>query len=622
MDCTTIRTRLNALCDGERLPGAGDYLRVALHYARCGRCRAAASVLRRNRRAARTLPAPPPPEALKDRVLACLPALEETAMIDAPVSVHPLARLEPRAAPPLPARLARATALAVVLAAASLLFMPRTDLDAPMAAEIRRALQDTNTWHLRGWKEIEGERVPWEVWGRRTPYFYRVQVGEQVRVDDGTQRFEVLPALDGGPRQVLRTRSRPALDDWTIHPGMLFEGFQGLGQKPWKETPETAVFRHDVSPGQAHLFTIDKRTRLPIRYDAQNPNPFGDPTAEYLDLQYGAPLPASATDLRWPGFEVIDALSAPPAGALPQENTARSGGLTGQLLPIARDTQGNVLVQVRAWLGTLPVRTNSLFMMNVSAPHSWRARAKDAPSPFHDDANRPYAEVVLESLRSLQHVALNGEPMLLFSPLRPLRKGESLPRTLTVSLSIGMQMLTPPSTPRGFDTVSLDEELTWTVRLPDEAVPAPVDLDRYLPAGWLQKVPTTGDPESSLPATIAASRGLHLMEGFDVDHLTSDADVSGAVRVNDRVWRKKLTLANHWLEESVRRVNPRSAHDRGQSIKWRLILAANYRRLGDEVRAARVLREAVAESRKEPVPWNINGLRGSLERALRAVSGR
>ena len=76
------------------------------------------------------------------------------------------------------------------------------------------AIQRVNTWHLRGWRLHEGQRVPWEIWGRRSPFYYREQVGEEVTVDDG----QVVPgqAFTATARVWNQTAGSATVEDLTL----------------------------------------------------------------------------------------------------------------------------------------------------------------------------------------------------------------------------------------------------------------------------------------------------------------------------------------------------------------------------------------------------------------------
>src|SRR5207249_7141590 len=84
------------------------------------------------------------------------------------------------------------------------------------AAQVQAALQQVNTWHLQGWKQLDGAQVPWEVWRRQTPYFYYDRIGGDITMDDGKQRlrlFRADPRLLRSRDILLRTATGPDQKD-------------------------------------------------------------------------------------------------------------------------------------------------------------------------------------------------------------------------------------------------------------------------------------------------------------------------------------------------------------------------------------------------------------------------
>ncbi|MES2465153.1 MAG: hypothetical protein V4671_31690 [Armatimonadota bacterium] len=61
-------------------------------------------------------------------------------------------------------------------------------------SDVRAAVQRAKTWHFVGWRIQDGRKVRWEVWGRRSPFFYREQIGQEILIDDGKQRMRLFPA--------------------------------------------------------------------------------------------------------------------------------------------------------------------------------------------------------------------------------------------------------------------------------------------------------------------------------------------------------------------------------------------------------------------------------------------
>jgi hypothetical protein len=313
MNCQSVRRQLNALIDGERDASAARVAALG-HCIHCAECRAAWRSLRTQRAVARSLPLTPAPDRLKERTMTNLPI----------PSAHraALSRIAPW--------LARAT-VGVALIVALAIFLPGRGPRAIAAAEVAAAVQRANTWHLKGWKLRDGKRIPWEVWGRRQPFFYREQFGDNLVIDDGQQRLETLPASGPGRGMALRLPSGEApTDTWW---SMLAAGNGWLRRQPWKETEELAIFRgHDSAGATAgyageiggrewevagdSYYTIEKRTALPVRYEYRAyrqdakfaPVPGSERLVETLDAKYDVPLPEAVTR---PALPIATAASQP-----------------------------------------------------------------------------------------------------------------------------------------------------------------------------------------------------------------------------------------------------------------------------------------------------------------------
>ena len=184
MQCTEAREQLNRLCDGERLEGARVYFDVTRHCLACAECRAVWRLLKRQRRLTRYLPSLPLSPCLREKVTASLPPTE------APPALVTMCRAR-RGFRPSTAAIAAAVFVAAVLVAVTPWKGGKTG-----AAAVEAAVQSANTWHLVGWKLRGGQRIPWEIWGRRAPFFYREQIGDEetyVIGDSGPRRISVLP---------------------------------------------------------------------------------------------------------------------------------------------------------------------------------------------------------------------------------------------------------------------------------------------------------------------------------------------------------------------------------------------------------------------------------------------
>ncbi len=395
-------------------------------------------------------------------------------------------------------RLVTGFALTAALSVA-MLILPHTHGAVSMAAEVRQALQQVNTWHLRGWKLLDGKQTAWEVWGQRSPFFYRERIGDETVIDDGKQRVRILeaaPELNRAQGIVLRTPSQRNLD-------IVGEGFTSSfkdvfpTQAPLRETTQEIVLEapNDTQVlDKRDLYTISKRTWLPEQYEVRAGTGAETRIVEHLDAEYDVPLAAGLTRLEWPANDlVVDAGSAPDNANLPEDNVARSGGLTVQLTPLAMDSQGRILARVRGWMGATPI-LGEPFYMHVIAE-------RPAPNPqvalnsITDDQGRPYLFVLGDGMRMIPDMKPGADHLVYFAPFTPLSKSTSLPRHLKVTLEVAPWAIVKMSgagkgeNAYGQQSILMTAHLTWDVTLPNS--PAPLDPDAYLPRGWRELVKTT-----------------------------------------------------------------------------------------------------------------------------------
>jgi hypothetical protein len=455
--------------------------------------------------------------------------------------------------------------LTVALGAAALLAVTLPFWSAPRevsANDVREALGMVDTWHGIGWKFIRGERVPWEVWGRRSPALYYVRIGDQVRVDDDRQRLEVFPPEAFPPRDrqeglVLRTPSQGGLDDWTSRPELLFLPGQETGVRAGDEDRRTARFEVRLGD-ETRTFIVDKRARVPVQFEARSGVSAGPPS-EMLRLSYGVRLPGRITDLTWPArYQVVDSLNPASIAGAREEYLARSGGVAGEARPLAMDREGHVLLRLRGWLGDVKLDGRAPFLMWL-ATHSEAFQARDEGGRIYVSA-RTGVEV-------LQHItSLDGDRLLLLAPLEPLG-GSPLPGRLefTLSLAAGLRGASH------FETVSLEERLEWSLPLP--RLPRGIDLDEHLDTGWRDILAQIGDEGPLLPSAVAVARANHYLGNLQYGYERGDLK-TGSPELDGRLRR-----AAHWLEQALEVMdahpgwlsNRSAAHQRDQAqrrLEW------------------------------------------------------
>lgn len=400
----------------------------------------------------------------------------------------------------LPGRASLAVGAAAVVAVGTFPFWG--PLPGVAAGDVRTALARVETWHGRGWKTVEGQRVEWEVWGRRSPYLYWARTGSQVRIDNGRERLEFIVGTSGRHSGiVLRARSRLGLDDWTVHPDQLFTARTADLQPEkggWRTTTFTTHLASEApQEGSRVQFVVDRGARVPVRYLVRS-DAGGEPT-ESLALEYGAELPPSVADPRWPeGYRVVDLLRKESGQSAPG-TAAKAGGFSVHALPLAVDRTGNVLVRVRGWLDGMPLNAGAPFLLGVFD------REESASAPVvTDDRGRKYRYVPLEWLRLMQHLRLNGDRLMIFAPAQPLAKSAPLPRRLTLNLNVAAVPSSQLHRAPGFDSVSVQESFQWNLTLPKR--PAPLRPEQWLRPGWKAMVGSTGNRVESIESAVARLR--------------------------------------------------------------------------------------------------------------------
>jgi hypothetical protein len=562
MGCEGVREQLSRLGDGERAAARWGAVAVVKHCLGCAGCRAAWRRLRLLRRAARSLPAPPPPGGLRERVLASLPAAG-----DWPLGEGTFRRIPGRV------RLARSAVVGAALVLALLLLAPWGGRRST-AAEIEAAIRRANTWHLRGWKLRDGQRVRWEIWGRRSPYLYREQVGEELNFDDGRQLVRVLsPAKDGSRFAVRVGSTREAGENWRE---LMTGGIGWQRSKPWRETPDALIFRWHDSGMQGpdtqadSCYTVDRRSWLPVLYEYRRDTNRQEWVAESLTPEYDVPLPLSVTMLRLPPkTRLVDALSG-ARGSVPLENTQQAHGLTLQIAPLAMDADGVVLARARCWLGNLMLGSeNSRSWCSIGAPERFSFVGHTRDTAFHADDGQAYVDCTPHEYNVLR----GGDQLISFAPLEPRPAGAPLPRALDVQLS-----LEPAFQGQGSnlsDQVAaflFTQEFHWRLPLPERT--APIRIKDFLPADFSQRVQLS--EEVPFPVRIAQARA----RGYET--------------LGD------LPRAIGWLEQGIAGLPPASNY--AQFLRLEL---ANYLRNARNLEGSRaVLREVIAESERHPETWD------------------
>ena len=602
MDCPRVQELLNRSLDN-RNPEPVAFA----HRLRCRRCATTWTALRRQRQIAQTLPESALPDGLRSRVLTLIAAES----------------LPQRAAENGRTRVMWRLVGGLTVTAGLVMTMLVIPSDRPSprggsvaAAQVRDALSRVNSWHLKGWRLIDGKQVVWEVWGRRNPFFYREQIGERIVVDDGTLRVQQIPPDEklGRPGGIyLKTPSYPFAQN---APGLyetMISRWEKRGYKaarPWQETEEHAVFR-EVAHGMVgtgavteSMFTVDKHTKLPIRYEMKRTLKDGSPfTSELLDAQFNIEIPRSVAVLVRPdAFNFYDA-TEPPGQDVPSANATKQRGMTVHVRPLAVDSSGLMMVSVEGWLGNIPLRRETMMNFHVE---SGRPGPDEPPGfgPHRDSTGRFYTNVNL-MLLSIVPARARGIP-LLFVPVTPLKPGDRSPNRLTVRLHASVWISSWPSgsTSTSTSTRLLAQDVPVTIDMPSKRTR--YRIDDYLEQNWRARI--RGVEEESLDAAIVRARANHYHWLFNAaiePAVEFDAATQRVVyhpeRADAAALRRAVKQKTYWLGEAVR-LSKNGSREQRQAHDWLVRElsdgAAWLHRIGDRNEALRLIRQAVAECEK------------------------
>jgi hypothetical protein len=611
MRCKIVCEQLNRLSDGERLPDVRRYLEVGWHCLSCVPCRATWRLLRQLRYSARHLTLPPPPAALKARLFTALPDLPPIHLL--PESYKPETR---KNAFPLTHRLIGGIVVTGVLCV-GLLALPRSHGKLGLAAQVRVALQSINIYHLKGWKILDGKRVPWEVWRRQRPYLYMERLGGDVTFDDGQQRLRLIRANRtlGRARDILlRTAAQP--DPGRVNAGTV-TGEEMLqtscfdpawwrdNRKPTSETPDTLVFKE--SNGSST--TVDKHLFLPVQIEIAPVDGtvrewasfVQAKTAQFLRAEYDVPLPPSIARFRWPqAAQLIDCVDGFSPPSIPRENSVRKNGVTIHATPLQMDTQGNVLIAVRAWLGNVPINMTPSDLgigMNVNIEPSVGTNAIDPPATYDERGHGYICSGVRGSPRE------QGIQLLRLIPVEPLAMEAPLPHTLTLAMYVSPAIFVKePGEKLMFGRNLYREQMILTLPLPQPS--REIDMTRYLKSDSDAERYLVADghivtERRPVKCTDAESRAKYYRDGFDA------RETSGPHRA-------KLLRAIFWQEKALSLVAPHT----NWAQRLRLNLASDYYDALDKEHVQELCNEIIAECDNNPDL--IKGTRENAENSLRS----
>lgn len=441
--------------------------------------------------------------------------------------------------------------LAIAAGALSVFLFPsRTPSHTSMAAEIRQAVSRVDTWHLKGWKLQNGRQVIWEVWGRRTPFFYREQVGDDVIVDDGARRISAFAPLDtgrGGRRSTGVLVASPSLHEaenvrWSYQKmvaqwsGDLRPVSQNAGEAVFN-FPETGIFSGgEFGTSTDLLYYVSLQTRLPRRYVTRLGKPEEKRTIAQLDADYNSPIPAGATAApkASKGYKLYDATQPLPI----EQNMATANGITVQATPLLVGPDGQVLLQIRTWFGSILLDGDGPLRVNISALRWSETEALNTPANL-DDQKRGYTQVSWEPLQAPRDRA---SVLILLTPVDPIAPGAP-PSQLSIRLGASPQMDTRLSGTMGIGDGQLSrQEMALTVALPPPSEPIERGAREYLDLTAEQGIFRADCPDDLASATDLARA---LFYGASVDGRRPDRPrLSRAIAYYEKYFRESPSASS------------------------------------------------------------------------------
>jgi len=486
--------------------------------------------------------------AIRRHLAACTGCAEELAALRQFTATLRRADLVPPESAParaparqMPLRRASAATVAVLLVGGLFLlpalYQSRRNAQNPGAA-IAAALGRVNTWHFSGWKLIDGKQVPWEVWGRRSPWLYYERVGDTTTWSDGKQRLRVFapsPALKRPNGLVVKTTADQAggglgfLGDPAyqslVNTQRARADFRDGVTNLYAQTSTLARFRsQDAAAGPISgvnankLYTISKRDWLPITYQRHFDSPTFARDTEHLGVRYDVDLPDAIANPPSPsGYSMVDFTQPAKRMADLGNRFAETRGFRVQAEPAGMDKEGNILIVARGWLGGNRLTPNSAFSLDVS--------------PFNSPASGEHQNQKYKYVYASHSSTPPGDEVyLVYTPLEPSEVVRSLPETFHPTLSASPQVLARssdrPDADGHMQPVTQPESLVtetfrWTLPLTSMPVSSlmallPADQRRdFQASGELPRETQQRSPAQAFEYGLAEQRRAYYYMGYD-----------------------------------------------------------------------------------------------------------
>jgi hypothetical protein len=406
------------------------------------------------------------------------------------------------------------TAAMVAVIAAVTLMAPHRHHYSDQNAAIAAALDGIETWHFSGWKQIDGKHVPWDIWGRRSPYLFYEKIGDDITVSDGATTRRIMAAaptlgrpagmvistsvdkptdLTSALQLALRNSIEPSVqtmvNGWDWHRGGGMSATQ-----PYRQSPTEISYARQESAGfygvnNDKVYTISKRTWLPVRYEFNNKSGKGAWDTEYLTAHYDVDLPRDVLKPATPpGYSVTDFTGGKLKPLRRDTQTYDIGPFGVHAAVVAMDTGGTALVKITTLLDRIP--------MDRSATSTFTAQESDDTPPVGEAGNMriPYTNATSMFLASYDFI----------TPGDDLPSGK-LPDRLQYVIPISISMSTRDSdavdeagrvVPRNGSTTLFQTSLTMTLPVGKSTIVK--DIRPYLPADVLRPIESRSNLERSI----------------------------------------------------------------------------------------------------------------------------
>lgn len=283
------------------------------------------------------------------------------------------------------------------------------------------------------------------------------------------------------------------------------------GEEATFNFPESGVFSGgDSATSTDLLYTVDKQTWLPVRYESRLGKGDRKQAIAQLTANYNAPLPANiaAAPAIPTDFKVYDGRRPAPLG----ENIVTANGITVQATPLVLTSDGMILLRVKTWIGGAPIDRYGPLMVNVNAGR-WNEIGKMETPANTDEQKRGYTEVRWDGVGDGNQDGSGA--LMLIAPVDPLAEDAS-PTELTLKLDVSSQLDTRFSGTMGLGDQQLSRQyMRLTVALPAPSGLGEQSLTAFLDRNWKQRSIRFEGGEN-LPAAVDLARGLFYGNYVDV----------------------------------------------------------------------------------------------------------